>query len=76
MLQLNDDNINNRINELIDLKGSKKEDYLHPPQPLLNSFLIETIDENERVANSLKAGNGDVEELNKLFRMTIKGFEK
>lgn len=75
MLQLNNDEINDKINQLIDLKSSKNEDYLHPQEPLLNEFLKETIEENEKVAESLRPGNGNLVGLNDLFITTIKRYQ-
>lgn len=72
MLILNDEEINLLINELIWLKASKGESYLHSKEPLLNDFLKDTIKENERVSGSLKAARGSLDKLNTLFRETIK----
>ena len=55
------------IFDLIELKSTKNEDYLHKQEPLINSFIEQCIFQADKVANSLPASKGNIEELNSFF---------
>lgn len=73
MAELLDKEVLDKINELIEVKSGRDEDYLHPFEPLLDAFLVETIRENDRVANELPSAKGDFEKLDELYRGVVKG---
>jgi len=62
-----EENIKHRIYELIDLKATKNEDYLHFEEIKINNLIENYIQEAEKVANSLPASKGKIEDLNSFF---------
>ena len=66
-----EENVKQRIYELIDLKATKNEDYLHFEEVKINNLIEHCIQESENVANSLPASKGKIEALNSFF---IKNF--
>ncbi|MEM9299422.1 MAG: nucleotidyltransferase domain-containing protein [Bacteroidota bacterium] len=64
--------VQDKIEELIIIKSQQNEDYLHKREPLIDEFLIETIKQNESIANDLPSANGDIEELDKFYRKVVK----
>ncbi len=64
--------VRNKIQELIAVKSEQKEDYLHGREPLIDEFLIETIRENEAVANDLPTAKGDIEKLDSFYRKIVR----
>lgn len=70
---IKDTNVRQRILELIDLKATQDESYLHPREVFLDEFINETIKKNEKVANSLPAAKGDRGAMDAYFQKTILG---
>lgn len=62
-----EDSVRQKIYELIDLKSTKNEDYLHLEEIEINRFIEKCIQNAERAANSLPANKGKVEDLNSFF---------
>ena len=73
MYSILDQKLTEKINELINIKSSQKEDYLHPREPMIDSFLSQTIRENEEAAPGLPASKGDIGLLDDFYRKTVKG---
>lgn len=68
LLVLIDDFTRTKIENLIALKATKGESYHHPNDWELFGFLEKTILDNEERAKSLKGGNSDKNEMEKVFR--------
>lgn len=66
------ESIKQRIYELIDLKATKNEDYLHYKEVEINNFIERCIQEAEKGANSLPASKGKIEDLNSFFLKNLK----
>lgn len=62
-----EENTKQRIFELIDLKATKNEDYFHNEEIEINNFIENCIQEAEKVANSLPASRGEIEDFNSFF---------
>jgi len=62
-----EENIKQRIFELIDLKATKNENYLHNEEVAINKLIEKCIQDAEKVANSLPASKGKIENLNLFF---------
>lgn len=62
-----DENVRQRIYELIDLKATKNEDYFHTQEIAINNLIEKCILDAENVANSLPASKGKIEDLNSFF---------
>lgn len=60
------------IHKLIEIKSDKDEKYVHPSEPMINSFLSDSILKFSQVANDLPAAQADVELLDELFKKMIK----
>ena len=60
-------NVKQRIYELIDLKATKNEDYLHFEEVEINNLIENSIQGAEKVANSLPSSKGKIEDLNSFF---------
>ena len=67
------DKIQDKIEELITIKSQQNEDYLHEREPLIDEFLIETIKQNEAIANDLPSANGSAEKMDDFYRSVVKG---
>jgi len=63
-----------RIRTLIDLKSGKNEDYIHPAEASLNTFIRSEIDAAEKVANTLSTGKGDADDMDVFFRNVLKQY--
>lgn len=61
------ENVRQRISELIELKSTKNEDYFHSEELEINNYIEKCIQEAEKVANSLPATKGKIEDLNSFF---------
>ncbi len=59
--------LKNKIYQLIELKLTKNESYLHHQETELNSFISDNIMLAESKANSLPSAKGDIKELNSFF---------
>ncbi|WP_027386223.1 nucleotidyltransferase domain-containing protein [Chryseobacterium gregarium] len=68
LLVLTDDFTRSKIEHLIALKATRGESYFHPNDWELFGFLEEMIKENEERAKSLKGGNADKSEMERVFR--------
>ena len=64
--------IKEQIFELIELKATKNEDYLHNQEMEINNFIENCIHRAEKVANSLPASKGNLVKLNSFFISQIK----
>lgn len=71
LLVLVDDYNRTKIENLITLKTNKGESYYHPNDWQLFRFLEEMTAHNEESAKSLKGGNTDKNEMEKIFREII-----
>jgi len=60
-------NLKTKIYQLIELKLTKNESYLHFQETELNEFILDNIRLAEAEANSLPASKGDINELNSFF---------
>ncbi|CEN34172.1 nucleotidyltransferase domain-containing protein [Capnocytophaga cynodegmi] len=65
-------NIQTKIQEIMNIKASQNESYLHPKEELITNFLIQTLTENSQKANNLSAGEKIHHELNTFFLETLK----
>ncbi len=68
LLVLVDDFTRAKIENLVALKATKGESYFHPNDWELFGFLEEMISDNEERAKSLKGGNTDKVEMEKVFK--------
>jgi len=59
--------LNSRIYELIDLKSTKSEDYLHSGEAELIDFIQETITKTGKNFKSFTHSNADIEEFSQFF---------
>ncbi|WPO83800.1 nucleotidyltransferase domain-containing protein [Chryseobacterium sp. JJR-5R] len=71
LLVLTDGFTRSKIENLVALKATKGESYVHPNDWELFGFLEEMIKENEERAKGLKAGNADKNEMERVFREII-----
>lgn len=69
-LDLNKD-IYKRIKELIELKATKNESYLHKGEEALFNFIEVTLEEATLKRQELPAGKGRMDHLNTMFRKTL-----
>jgi predicted nucleotidyltransferase len=65
-------NIKNKIIELIELKSTRNEDYLHTKEVEINLFIEQCIDQAEKNISSLPSSKGNIEELNLFFIEQLK----
>lgn len=63
--------IKDKIQDLISLKSTKNESYMHSGQEDILSFISHCIDKADKVVKSLPANKGDVELLNQFLRKHI-----
>lgn len=61
-----------KIADLVEIKAAKEESYLHPQEPLLESYLKEGIARCETAAPSLPGCKPDLEKLNAFFRDIVR----
>ena len=66
-----DKSIVEKINELIELKSTKSEAYLHKGEEDIFQFIKTSISKAESASDSLPAAKGNIEDLNALLRSTI-----
>lgn len=62
-----EENVRERIYELIDLKATKNEEYFHSEEIAINNLIEKCIQDAENVANSLPSAKGKIEDLNSFF---------
>ena len=72
LMFLIDDDIRNRIRELIQLKAGVSEKYLHPKEDVLNKWIVELWEILDRSKESLGVNKTEITKLNKFFLHTIK----
>lgn len=65
------DNITNRINELIELKSTISETYLHNGEQEIIKFMEACLERADNESKSLPASKGQMSELNEFFRNTL-----
>lgn len=65
------DTIKSKIHELITLKATKKEGYLHNQEHKINEYIENIIEEADVIAKSLPSSKGKIEELNFFFKNTL-----
>lgn len=68
-----DAEVKKRIYELIDLKATASESYLHPQEDLINNFIAENIAKAEAVAQKLPGSKGKLSDMNAFFIKTVGG---
>ncbi len=61
-----------KIEGLIALKASKNEDYLHPADAEINTYLMEVVEANEKAAKGLPSSKPDWEMMDNFFVKWIK----
>jgi predicted nucleotidyltransferase len=61
-----------RIFELIELKATKNENYLHHEEIEINHFIENCITQADKIANTLPASKGNIEELNSFFVTNVR----
>jgi predicted nucleotidyltransferase len=66
-----ENNLKQKISDLIELKSTKSESYIHKQEGELNLFIESTIQQAEQKANALPAAKGQIEDLNQFFRKTL-----
>jgi len=71
-----DSKIVERIDQLIEIKSDKSEQYLHKDEPLLINFIMKSIAYAEEHKDSLAPGNCKTEELNTLLRKYINKYDR
>jgi uncharacterized protein len=67
-----EEKLRQRIFDLIDLKATKNEDYLHTEEKEINNFIEHCIGKAENAANSLPASKGKIEDLNSFFIKSLR----
>ena len=65
-------NIQDKVLELMTIKASQDEKYLHPKEVLITDYLRETVIFNQENAGTLKSGKKMSEELDLVFKSLIK----
>lgn len=65
----------NRINELIELKSTKSESYMHTGETLLKDFITDSLAQAEKLKDNLSAGNGSTDSLNKLLAKYVSKYD-
>jgi uncharacterized protein len=71
MQEITDTRLSDKINQLVQLKATQAESYLHPHEAQLEKYLLAGIQECEANAASMPACRADHELLNGLLRKTI-----
>jgi hypothetical protein len=66
-----DSGLQKKVRELVKLKSTKAESYLHQHEIELEKFLANGISECETIALQLPSKKSDMELLNRFFRKTI-----
>lgn len=61
----------NRIDELIQIKSTISEKYVHTGEQELINFMQNCIERADKESKNLPASNGQIESLNKFFRKTL-----
>lgn len=64
-------NITDRIYELIALKATKNENYIHFEEKEINIFIEKCIEKAENISKQLPASNGKIDDLNSFFIKTL-----
>lgn len=64
-------NLINRIDELIEIKSTISETYLHNGEQDLIKFMVSCIERADNESKSLPASKGQINELNEFFRKTL-----
>lgn len=72
LLPIAPQNIQEKTKELMVIKASQDEKYLHQKETLITDFLLETVKFNQENASSLKSGKKMNEELDGVFMRLIK----
>jgi predicted nucleotidyltransferase len=72
LLPIAPQNIQEKIKELMVIKASQDEKYLHPKETLITDFLLETVKFNQETASKLGSGKKVNEELDLFFKGIIK----
>ena len=72
LLPIAPQNMQEKIKELMVIKASQDEKYLHPKDTLITDFLLETVEFNQENASKLGSGKKMSEELDLFFREEIK----
>ena len=67
LLPIAPQNIKEKIKELMVVKASQDEKYLHPKETLITDFLLETVKFNQENASKLGSGKKMSEELDLFF---------
>lgn len=71
LLPIAPENIQEKIKELMVIKASQDEKYLHPKETLITDFLLETVKFNQENASKLGSGKKMSEELDLFFKNRI-----
>ncbi len=64
--------LSTKIHELIQLKSTKNEDYIHHREPSIFEFIEQCIDQAELVATSLPPSKGKIDDLTNFFITQLK----
>lgn len=72
LLPIAPQNIQEKVKELMNIKASQDESYLHPKEEMITSFLEKAVVFNEKHASGLGSGKKRSEELNEIFIEMIK----
>ena len=73
MFEVVSDEVRQAVEELVVLKATKPEKYLHPNHPIVDQFLKDTIAACSKVANDLPKGKGDMEALDYFGKNVLMG---
>jgi predicted nucleotidyltransferase len=71
LLPIAPQNIQKKVLELMEIKATHDEKYLHPKEALITDFLLETVKFNQENSSSLGSGKKMNEELDLFFREEI-----
>lgn len=71
LAEMPDEQLRAKVMELVTLKATKEESYLHPHERALEEFLADGIQRCERTAPQLPAQRADHEQLNRVLRKSI-----
>ena len=65
--------VKKRIYELINLKATASESYMHPQEKLINDFIAENIAHAEAIGKTLPGSKGKLSDMNAFFIKTVSG---
>lgn len=74
MLGLTDSTVRQQVLEMMEVKKTQNETYMHTSEELVNRFLINSLEADKDTVSLLKAANGNASLLDEFFLTTVKSF--